>query len=105
MTAAGGPAHPEATRRAMRAAWRRNGLVWLLLLGLLGSSTAIAFLPLGPWGFALDVGLSGAAALVVGIVSMDLARAPTLDRLAAAAGFFFLVVLFTITACDIYNRV
>ena len=98
-------AHPEATRRALRAAWRRNGVVWLILLALLAGSTAIAFLPLGPWGFALDLSISAVAALLVGVVSMGLDRAPTLDRLAAAAGFVFLLVMFTITACDIYTRI
>ena len=98
-------AHPEATRRAIRAAWRRNAIVWLALLATLGASTGIAFLPLGFWSFPVNVALSAAAALTVGILSMGLDRAPTLDRLAAAAGFLFVLVMFTITACDIYNRV
>jgi len=97
--------HPESTRRAIRSAWRRNGIVWLVLLALLGASTAVAFVPLGFWCFPVDVALSAVAAMLVGVVSMGLDRSPTLDRLAAAAGFIFLLVMFTITACDIYNRV
>lgn len=97
--------HPESTRHALRAAWRRNGLVWLALLGLMAASTAVAFLPLGPWGFRLDVAASALAVALVGLLSMDLHRAPTLDRLAAAAGLFFLVVMFTITFCDLFTRI
>lgn len=98
-------AHPEATRHAMRAAWRRNGLVWLILLGLMAGATMIAFLPLGAWSFRLDIGASAVAVMLVGLLSMDLDRAPTLDRLAAAAGFFFLVVMFTVTFCDLFTRI
>lgn len=98
-------AHPAATRRAIRSAWVRNGIVWLALVALLATATAVAFLPWGAWGFAADILLSAAAAGLVGVVSMGLDRSPTLIRLAAAAGFLFLLVMFTITACDIYNRV
>jgi cytochrome c oxidase subunit IV len=98
-------AHPEATRRALRAAWRRNGLVWLLLLGLTAGSTAIAFVPLGPWSFRLNIGAALIAVVLVGLLSMDLDRAPTLDRLAAAAGLLFIVVMFTITFCDLFTRI
>lgn len=98
-------AHPEATRRALRAAWRRNGLIWLVLLALMAGSTTIAFLPLGPWSFRLDVACSAVAVLLVGLFSMDLDRAPALDRLAAAAGLLFLVVMFTITFCDLFTRI
>ena len=97
--------HPEATRRAIRAAWRHNGLIWLALLGLMASSTVIAFLPLGLWSFRLDLAASAIAVLLVGLLSMDLDRAPTLDRLAAAAGFLFIAVMFTITFCDLFTRI
>lgn len=89
----------------MRAAWRRNGLVWLILLGLMAGATTVAFLPLGCWSFRLDIGASVLAVVLVGILSMGLDRAPTLDRLAAAAGLFFLVVMFTITFCDLFTRI
>lgn len=98
-------AHPEGSRRALRAAWRRNGLVWLILLALMAGSTAIAFLPLGAWSFRLDIALSAVAVVLVGLLSMDLDRAPTLDRLAAVAGFLFITVMFTITFCDLFTRI
>jgi cytochrome c oxidase subunit IV len=98
-------AHPEATRRALRAAWRRNGLIWLVLLTLMAGSTAIAFLPLGFWSFRLDIAAAAVAVVLVGLFSMDLDRAPTLDRLTAAAGLLFLLVMFTITLCDLLTRV
>ena len=78
--------------------------MWLVLLGIMAGETAVAFLPLGSWCFALDLAGSAAAALVVGILSMGLDRAPPLDRLAAAAGLLFVLVMFTITACDLYTR-
>ena len=98
-------AHPVATLRALRAAWRRNGLIWLVLLALMAGSTVIAFLPLGPWSFRIDVLISGLAIVLVGLFSMDLDRAPSLDRLAAVAGLLFIVVLFTIAFCDLFTRV
>ena len=63
-------AHPAATRRAIRSAWVRNGIVWLALVALLATATAVAFLPWGAWGFAADILLSAAAAGLVGVVSM-----------------------------------
>ena len=98
-------AHPEATRRALRAAWRRNGLIWLVLLALMAGSTVIAFLPLGAWSFRLNIAASAVAAMLVGLFSMELDRAPTLDRLAAMAGFLFITVMFTITFCDLFTRI
>ena len=89
----------------MAAAWRRNGIVWLALLAMIAISIAVAYLPLGRWGFSLDVSIYAFAALLVGSASMGLDRAPTLNRLAAAAGFVFVFVMFTITACDLYTRI
>ena len=71
----------------------------------MAAETVVAFLPLGSWCFAINVAGSAAAALVVGIVSMGLDRALTLDRLAAVAGFLFVLVMFTITACDLFTRI
>jgi cytochrome c oxidase subunit IV len=105
MSTTASTSHPEATRRAIRAALIRNGIVWLALLALIGTSIVAAFLPLGFWCFPLNLALSAIAALIVGILSMGLDRSPALDRLTAAAGFLFILVLFTITFCDIYSRV
>ncbi|WP_414474503.1 cytochrome C oxidase subunit IV family protein [Microvirga sp. M2] len=84
--------------------WRRNLLVWLALLVLLGLTFALAYIPLGPFNIVSALGI---AAIKVGLVSflfMGLARSSALIRLAAAAGIFWLIVLFSLTLSDILTR-
>ena len=97
-------AHPVATHHGVRAAWRRNGLVWLMLLVLQAASIGIAFLPIGRWAFPMNIAIAAVEAAVVGVFSMNLDRATPLDRLAAAAGFLFVGVMFAITLSDILTR-
>ncbi len=82
------------------AIWRKNGLVWLALVSLLGLTFGAAHLPLG--GFNVVVGLVIAAlkvALVV-VFFMGLGRSTSVVRLAAAAGVFWLAIFFALTLTD-----
>ena len=97
-------AHPAATRRGIASAWRRNGVVWLALLALQACSLAIAYASFGRWTLPLNVGIGAVMVVIVGIFTMGLEKAATLDRLAAAAGFVFLLVMFALTLGDVYTR-
>ncbi len=104
MTAEGGSAHPQATRRGLAAAWRRNGLVLLALLLLQALSIGLAYAPLGRWVLGVNVGIAALQALVVGTFSMGLEKTTALNRLTAAAGFVFVLVMFSLTLGDVYTR-
>jgi cytochrome c oxidase subunit 4 len=87
------------------ALWRRNGVVWLALLGLLLLSLWIAYLPLGSGVKALAGPLIALIkAALVGFAFMELARSRPLIRLTAMAGLVFVTVLFGLTATDVLAR-
>lgn len=87
-----------------RSLWRRNLLVWAALLVLLGLSCASAYQPLAGLNAAAGLAIAGIKAGLVGFIFMKLGRGPGLLRLAATAGFFWLVILFGLTLSDEFAR-
>ena len=83
-----------------RAIWT----CWAALLALLAATTAIAFLPLGPFNLALALAIAGAKALLVLVFFMELRHASGLVRAFALAGFFWLTILLGLTAADYTSR-
>ncbi|HEX4765761.1 MAG TPA: oxidase [Lichenihabitans sp.] len=104
MSDASRSAHPATTRKGVAAAWRRNGIVWLVLLALQAGSLAGAYASFGHWALPLDVGIGAVMVLIVGIFTMGLEKTTALNRLTAAAGFVFVLVMFALTLGDVYTR-
>ncbi|MGA1858073.1 cytochrome C oxidase subunit IV family protein [Azospirillum sp. 11R-A] len=78
---------------------------WAALVGLLAATLALAYVPMpGPLNLVLALGISAAKALLVLALFMKLFRAPALTRAAAAAGLFWLAVLFVLSATDYLTR-
>jgi len=83
------------------AIWRKNGLVWLALLVLLGLTFGAAHLPLGGFNVVVGLVIAGIKVALVIVIFMGLGRSAALIRLAAAAGVFWLVILFTLPLTDV----
>jgi cytochrome c oxidase subunit 4 len=86
-------------------AWRGPVLTWLALMALLVTTVYVAYLPLGSWNVAVSVGIGGFKAVLIVLFFMELWRAEGLLRLAAAAGLFWLVVMFALTFSDFLSRI
>ncbi len=83
------------------AIWRKNGLVWLALLVLLALTFGAAHLPLGGFNVVVGLAIAGIKVTLVVVIFMGLGRSASLIRLAAAAGIFWLAILFTLTLTDV----
>lgn len=83
------------------AIWRKNGLVWLALLVLLGLTFWAAHLPLGAFNVWIGLAVAGIKVTLVIVIFMGLGRSAPLIRLAAAAGVFWLAILFVLTLTDV----
>lgn len=83
---------------------RRIAIVWLILLGLLGGNIALAYVGLGIAGPAVHVLVAVAMAALVLVVFMELDRGASLFWVFAGAGFFWLAILFALTATDYFTR-
>jgi cytochrome c oxidase subunit 4 len=83
------------------AIWRKNGLVWLALLVLMGLTFGAAHLPLGGFNVVIGLAIAGIKVALVVVIFMGLGHSPSLIRLAAAAGVFWLTILFVLTLTDV----
>lgn len=84
--------------------WKEPGLTWILLLVLAGVSYGTAYWPLGDGNVAINLLI---AAVMVGflfVVLMDLKSARAILRTVACAGFFWLILMFTLTFNDYLSR-
>ena len=88
----------------MSAALKRIWLCWLALILLLASTTGIAFLPLGRFNAFIALAIAACKALLVLIIFMELKRGSGLVRAFAVAGFFWLLILLTLTSADYLTR-
>lgn len=88
----------------MSGAVFRLVLVWLALLVLLGVTLGAAFLPLGLWSPVIAYGIATIKAVLVLWFFMELRTEDRLVRLAMAAAFIWLSILFIILAVDYASR-
>ncbi len=79
-------------------------LVWLVLMLLLAASTASAFLPLGVFNLAVNLAFAFIMMLLVMVHFMDLLQSSGIVRIAAAAGFFWLMLLVGLALSDYLTR-
>lgn len=79
-------------------------LVWIGLLLLLGLTFAYAYLPGVPMKAEAGLLVAFAKAALIAIIFMQLGEASALVRLAAAAGFAWLSLLFLLSFADLLTR-
>jgi cytochrome c oxidase subunit 4 len=91
-------------RAARRDLWVRPLLVWAALCVLLATTCALAFVPLGRFNLVVSLCIAAAKASLVGAVFMRLLEKNALNRLAAAAGPIWIVVLFLLIFADYATR-
>jgi cytochrome c oxidase subunit 4 len=85
--------------------WRRNGIVWLALLGLLALTWGLAYVPLGSFNLPISLVIALVKAGLVAILFMELKESSALNRLVVTIGLLMLVTLFTLTSADVVTRV
>jgi cytochrome c oxidase subunit 4 len=88
-------------RAQTSAIWRKNGLAWLALLSLLGLTFGVAHLPLGIFNVVVGLAIASIKVTLVVVIFMGLGSSPSIIRLAAAAGVFWLAILFVLTLTDV----
>jgi cytochrome c oxidase subunit 4 len=77
---------------------------WLILLVLLGLEIGSAFLHLGAPGPAVQFGVAATQAAIVFILFMRLRGGASLKWIFAGAGFFWLLLLYGLSATDYATR-
>jgi cytochrome c oxidase subunit 4 len=90
-------------RQALRQAWPEAG-IWLALMALLATTFAAAFIPMGAFNSFANLLIAAFKASLVGLFFMHLYRSSAIMRLAAAAGLFWLLILFGLTFSDFLTR-
>jgi cytochrome c oxidase subunit 4 len=88
----------------MREILRGPLLAWAALCLLLAITVAAAYVPLGAGNLLVSLTIAAAKAAVIAIAFMELARANSLQRLAAFAGLFWLLFLFVLMFADYLTR-
>jgi cytochrome c oxidase subunit 4 len=79
--------------------------VFVALMALLGATVAVAEIDLGgPWNFAAATAIAATKAVLIVLFFMNIRYSGALARLVAAAGFFWLVILFALTFADYWTR-
>lgn len=79
-------------------------LCWVALLALLALTVAAAFAPLGAAKTAIGYAIATAKAALILWFFIEMRREDGLVRLAAAAGFVWMLILLTLTAADYLTR-
>jgi cytochrome c oxidase subunit 4 len=92
------------TALVIRRLWFRNGKILLTELGLLALSVGAAFAPLNGYNTAVSVVIAAIMATLGLLFFMNLVRESVLLKLAASGGFFWLIILFTLTLSDYFTR-
>jgi cytochrome c oxidase subunit 4 len=83
---------------------RRIIIAWIALVVLLGGNIGVAYLGSGMTYTTAHVLIAAAMAAIVLIVFMELDRRQSLLWVFAGAGFFWLALLFVLTATDYLTR-
>ena len=93
----------DAGRNTLKL-WRTPSLIWLAPMLLLGLTVGSAYVPLGIGNGLINYGVAVAKAALVVIFFMHLDRSRALVRLAATAGLFWLVFMFSLSLGDYLTR-
>jgi cytochrome c oxidase subunit 4 len=83
---------------------RTNVIVLLVLLGLAGLTTGVAYLDLGVFNTVVAMAIAVAKMTLVALFFMHVKYQPGLSRIAIVAGFFWLALLVSFTLADVFTR-
>jgi len=78
--------------------------VWAALLGLLALTVGAAYVPLGPFNTITAMSIAVTKAVIIALYFMHLRYSPRLTWVFAGAGFFWLLLLFTLALSDYATR-
>jgi len=84
--------------------WLPYVLAWAVLLALLGLSVLSAYLDIGIFHPVVNFGIALTQTALVFILFMKLRGRPSLKWVFAGAGFFWLLLLFGMSAADYFTR-
>lgn len=79
-------------------------IAWVALLLLLGASIFSAYLGIGVFHPIVNFGIAATQAVIVFVMFMRLRGRPSLKWVFAAAGFFWLLILFGLCTVDYATR-
>lgn len=88
----------------LRDLWIRNSLILLVELVLLAISITAAFIPMNNYNTAANMTVAGIMAVIGILFFMEVLHDTDLLKLAAAAGFFWLIIMFPLTLADYFTR-
>jgi cytochrome c oxidase subunit 4 len=78
--------------------------IWAALMLLLALTVGSAYVPLGTLNIVINLAIACIKATLVALFFMKLNRSSSLLRLAAVAGFFWLILMFLLTGGDYLTR-
>lgn len=78
--------------------------IFLTLMAMTGITVGVAFINLGALNFAVAISIAIFKATLVILFFMHAKYSSSLTKLVIGTGFFFLVVLFTLTLTDYASR-
>jgi cytochrome c oxidase subunit IV len=78
--------------------------IFATLLVLTGITVGVAFINLGPFNFPVAISIAIIKATLVVLFFMHVKYSSRLTKLIIGTGFFFLMVLFTLTLTDYLSR-
>jgi cytochrome c oxidase subunit IV len=78
--------------------------VWAALLLLLGLTVGVAYIHLGPFNTIAAMSIAVVKAVVIGVYFMHLRNSSRLTWVFAGAGFFWLLIIFTLALGDYATR-
>ncbi len=79
-------------------------VTWLVVLGGVALTFALAYVPMGPWNIVVAIAIAAVQALIVAAIFMELRKPKTLMRMAAGTALIFLGILFVLSFSDYFNR-
>jgi cytochrome c oxidase subunit IV len=79
-------------------------LVFLSLLALTATTTAVAFINLGPWNTVAALTIAFVKAKLVVLIFMHIRWSPRLTQIVIAGGLFWLAILLALTFSDFATR-
>jgi len=94
----------RSDRPGIWALIRRPLLALAGLTLLLGMTTFLAFVPMGPWNLVVSLAIAAAKVGIIVIVFMELTEGSGVQILAAGVGVFWLAFLFLLAFADYLSR-